>query len=118
MARGVLTVTPVSTSGIRTGAGFDVAADTVNQQEFPNDGSMFLCVRNADGAASHNVTFYAQGTIDGAAISTKVVTIALSGTKWFGPFRPRLYNQANGNVPIDGDSNQLFFQVFRVPPVA
>jgi hypothetical protein len=117
MARTVLAVATLSRAGTRILGGFDVAADTVNQQEFPNDGATFLIVRNADGAAAHNVTFYAQGAIEGNTIPIKTISIPLSSNRWFGPFASRLYNQANGNIPIDGDSAQLFFQIVRVPPV-
>lgn len=118
MARTVLSATVASTSGIRVHTGFDVAADVTNGNEFDNDGNVFLLVRNSDGSVSHTVTFYAQGLIDGSSIPVKSVAIAANLIKWFGPFAPSRYNQANGRIPIDADSAAVFYQVLRIPKVS
>jgi hypothetical protein len=115
MARTNLTVVSPSTSGIQINASaVDVASDAVNGNEFDNDGSTFLFVRNSD-SSSHVLTLNSPAVVDGTALPVKTVTIAASTTKWFGPFPPRLYNQSNNRVAVDSNSALMFFQCVRIP---
>jgi hypothetical protein len=124
MARTAITVNVPSTSGLLIGAGGDVAGDTVNGNQFLNDGSTFLLVRNTDVSNPHTITFKSPGSVDGTAIPDVAVTIPTNTVKWFGPFPPRVYNAGNaasgsdaGFVNMDINSATLFLQCFRIPNV-
>ena len=84
----------------------EVTGDTVNGHVAVNDGKVEIIVRNADGAAAHNVTFaYAPGTaVDGTPLPGRTVSVPLSVTKKFYGFPVATYGAALG---ITVDSTQL-----------
>lgn len=84
----------------------EVTGDTVNGHVANNDGQVEIIVRNADGAAPHNVTFaYDAGTkIDGQAVAPRTVSVPLSTTKKFFGFPTATYGAVLG---ITVDSTQL-----------
>ena len=72
----------------------------------PNDGKMFIHVRNDEGAATRTLTFTPattsftdpeRGVLAKAAIS---LTVAAGGGEFIGPFKPALWNNSSGQVAI------------------
>jgi glucose/arabinose dehydrogenase len=86
----------------------EVTGDTVNGHVAANDGDVEIIVRNADGAAAHNVTFvYAtalSNTFDGQAVASRTVNIPISATRKFYGFPIATYGAA---LSITVDSTQL-----------
>lgn len=82
-----LTVTDISRDGV------DVVGATPggSGDEWANTGRELILVKNASGG-SLNVTLDLKGTIDGLAITDKVIAVADGVTKAFGPFPKGLYN--------------------------
>lgn len=76
------------------------AADASNGETCPNNGSLFLHVKNTGGAAC-TVTIATQGTVDGLAIADLAVSVpATTGDRLIGPFPPGIYNDSNGNIGV------------------
>lgn len=117
MARTNLTVVIPSTSGLDISTGADTAGDVANGNEFDNDGSVLVKVRNADGAAAHNFSVACPLLIDGNAVASVSASVPLSTTRFFGPFPTSVYNQDNGRAGINVDSAQLFIKCIRIPEV-
>lgn len=84
----------------------EVTGDTVNGHVAVNDGKLEIIVRNADGAAAHNVTFaYASATaVDGTALPGRTVNIPISATRKFYGFPVATYGASLG---VTVDSTQL-----------
>jgi hypothetical protein len=122
MARTTLSITVASSAGFRVHTGFDVAADTANGNDFDNDGSTFLAVRNSSGG-SLNFVLKGPQLVDGTVIADVTASIGAGAIKWFGPFPTRIFNQNNqagavvGRVACDSAAGGIFLQCFRVPPV-
>ena len=102
MPRTVLPVVSVARGGVA--APTEQTGDTVNNHVVTNTGRTIITVRNADGAASHNVTFVITNTVDGQAVTNRTVAVAQSATLEFGKFQPDIYGTAMG---INVDSTQL-----------
>lgn len=97
--------TEINRSGLNTPAA-EVTGDTVNGHVAANDGLVEIVVRNADGAAPHNVSFaYGSGTsVDGTALPVRTVSVPASSTRKFHGFPTAAYGTAIG---ITVDSTQL-----------
>ena len=97
-----LTVQPVLEAGVTptyesAASGGDVA---------PNDGMMFVHVKNEHGSATRTITFTPSttsvtddtyGAISKAAIA---LTVAAGGDEFIGPFKKTLWNNSSGQVAI------------------
>ena len=105
---------------IRTGVGNPgvlVAGDEDDNHSFVNDGRTLIAVLKT-GAAAGILTFKTPGTVDGLAISEQIVTPAVLATSYtlIGPFPPSIYNQSDGTVHVDLDSETTFsLGAFRLP---
>ena len=82
--------TGVDIAGVAAGAGGD---------EFANDGYTFFKVTNGSGG-SINVTVDCVATVDGLAVTDRVVAVAAGASKMIGPFSPSQYNNGNGRVAV------------------
>lgn len=84
-----LTVVDITRSGV------DVVGATpgVSGDEWANTGREFIEVKNASGG-SINVTLDLKGTIDGLAITDKVIAVGDGVTKAIGPFPKGIYNDS------------------------
>ena len=70
-----------------------------SNDEFANDGDVFLHVINA-GGGSINVTFTTPGKIEGVDIEDPVVAVGAGAEKMIGPFPTDIFNAADGNVDV------------------
>ena len=85
---------------VRTGLTQALAAANADGSYVPNDGRMFLRVKNTNGAPI-TVTVETPGTVDGLAIGDLAVVIpATTGDKVIGPFPPDTYNQSDGTIKV------------------
>lgn len=91
---GTYTAQTVTRTGVAPTANAVAASDT-----FANDGRTILIVENGSGGEL-TVTLVTQGTVDGAAIADKTVTVANGATKAIGPFPPTVYNDSDGDVTV------------------
>ena len=97
-----LTVQPVIEAGVTpTYASAADAGDVA-----PNDGTMFIHVKNEEASATRTLTFTPNttsladstyGTVSKAAIA---LTVAAGGDEFIGPFKPTLWNNSSGQVAI------------------
>lgn len=85
---------PVTITRAGVSPGSETAGDASNGNSISNDGRMVVLVHNNDGSNPHNVTFKTVGTVDGQAIADRVVAMAASSSKWFGPFPPEVYGSS------------------------
>lgn len=89
MPRAALAPTELAGTG---GVAFsETAGDTVNGHTTPNDGHVYVFCRNASGATPYDITFLTQQTVDGLAVADKVVSMAASQSRLFGPFPREAY---------------------------
>lgn len=102
MARTPVPVSAITRAGLTAPA--ETAADTVNGNSVANTNqNVILVVRNADGAAPHNLTLHLAARVDGQAPADRVVAIAATVTKYFGPFSRAEYGSV---MTLDGaDAN-------------
>lgn len=112
-ARTVVTPQELSRAGITPTYNAATASDG---DAFSNDGHTFVQVLNAAGAPI-NLTIQTPGTVDGLAVTDRVVAVpATTGNKMIGPFPTAMYNQSNGQVYLDWSSAaSVTFAVVRVP---
>ncbi len=96
MARSALTVQSIVPAGLE--ATYEAA--NVAGNEFTNDGSMFLHVKNGS-ASPINVTIQTAGMVGGLAIADVVVAVTNAEDRLIGPFRPDIYNRTDGLVYVD-----------------
>jgi hypothetical protein len=89
-----------------TAAGLNATYNSAGAgDQFTNDGATFLHVKNGSGS-SVTVTLTAQKTsIDDSTygvltISDATVSVPGSGDRFFGPFPPAVFNDANGKAQI------------------
>ena len=93
-----------------------VAGDEDENHYFANDGRTLISVLKTGGACI--MTFQTPGTVDGLAISEQAVTPGVHATQntLIGPFPPSIYNQSDGTVHVDLDSETTFsLGAFRLP---
>jgi hypothetical protein len=76
------------------------AADNANGETCPNNGNLFLHVKNT-GGGSCTVTVTTPGTVDGLAITDLTVVVPLTtGDRMIGPFPTGTYNDSSGNISV------------------
>lgn len=103
MARVNVPVVSVTKAGVA--AGTEVNGDATNFHEVSNNGSTWIEVRNADGAATHILTIKVSRTVDGQGVTSRSYTIPISATTR----KIRLGDPAIYGNPtqVDVDSTQL-----------
>ena len=67
---------------------------------FYNDGKTRLLVKKGTGADT-TMTVTSTFTKDGQALEDPAEPIAANEEKWFGPYDPSVYNDANGKVKVE-----------------
>jgi hypothetical protein len=102
MPRTVLPVTTVARGGVTPPV--EQAGDSTNNHVLANSGRTILTVRNADVSNPHTVTFVVVPTVDGLAVTNRIVSIAAATSQDFGRFQPEVYGSQMG---INVDSAQL-----------
>lgn len=68
----------------------------------PNDGNVLLVLAAATTA---NVTIETPGTVDGLAVTDRVLALANTNVRVVGPFPPGIYNNALGQLRITTSAN-------------
>lgn len=117
MARLTLSPTRMASGG----AEVSPTAANADGYALPNDGSVFLFVRNTNGAsAGATVTLRAEETLDGLVLPDKDVSVDADEEFLVGPFSPGVYNRSSsqtdaGTVHVDfsGAVADLEIQAFR-----
>jgi len=110
-----LTRAGVQISGVRPTAG-------VATQTFSNNGKMYLLVENGS-IASINVTITSQ-SVDGdnagdLTVQDPVVAVGAGVSKILGPFKPSIFNNADGKVSVALSAfADVTLQVVRAPNYA
>ena len=108
----VLTIlTPVPTAGALIG---EEACAALGDQ-VANDGRTLLFFRNGNGATTYNLTLATGAKVAGLTIEYVTFTLAPGVTKVIGPFEPRYWNDAYGDLQIRYDAVvDLFVRAVRV----
>lgn len=74
-----------------------------SSDEFANNGRTVLLVNNGSGA-SINVTVVTPITVDGLALSDRIVAVPAGEERVIGPFPRNTYNDSDGNVTVEFSS--------------
>lgn len=93
---GLLTAVALTRDGIQVDTGTAAAG---GGDSFVNTGRELVAITNGD-ASSKDITFDIQRTLDGEAVTDKVVTVPAGQTFLAGPFPTSIYNDADGEVQI------------------
>lgn len=108
MARTAVPVTSFTRAGALVPTG--VPGDATNGHAVENGESMGLVVTNT-GATSHSLTINLSRTVDGQAVSPRVIPIAAGETRAFGPFSPADYGTS---LLVDVDHAELTLRAYRM----
>lgn len=113
MARTAITVQVIDPAGL---SATYASGDATNDHEFANDGKTFLHVKNTGGSAV-NVTINTQlNCSQGYSHDEGGSVPATTGDEMFGPFAVNRFNDANGNVLVDLDTDSgITLRAFRLP---
>lgn len=109
MARGVLTVSQITRTGLTVPA--ETVGDATNGHQFANDGKLTWLLAHNTGASSRTVTALPTATVDGLTVSGRVVTVAAGVTKFLGPFPLEIYSST---VAVDVTHAELQLSAFKV----
>lgn len=107
MPRVAVPVTQITRAGVAAPA--EANGDPVNNHTVPNNGKMFLEVRNSGSTVARTVTFRFPGSIDGQPVTPRAVSIPISSTRRFGPFPTGDYGSA---LQVDVDNAELKLLAF------
>lgn len=116
MARTAVPVTPAP-SHVAFGALSAVtftAADIVNLNQVTQTGSEVLLVRNADGAAPHNVSITSAPDVHGRTKDLLLQAIPANGVVVSPRFPVDAWRQSDGNLYFSADSIQIQFAVIKL----
>lgn len=91
-----LTVQTVDRAGL---VGDPTVAAAGGGDNWANTGAEIFVVKNG-GGGSINVTLDIQSTVDGQAVTDRVVAVAAGVTKFMGPFPTANYNDGNGRMNV------------------
>lgn len=89
-----LSVENISLSGLTATYNAVSASDV-----FSNTGDIIIHVKNADVSAN-TVTVVSTKTVDGLAVADVSVAVSAGAEAFIGPFDPRTFNNASGNVTV------------------
>lgn len=92
-----------------------VAADETEGHSFVNDGRTLIFCINTAGATT--LTFQIPRTVDGQAVTDRDEVVPINAVgEFYGPFAPGDYNQPDGTVYIDVDTEATCtLGAFRLP---
>lgn len=102
MPRVAVPVTQITRAGVAPGT--ETNGDATNNHTIPNNGRMFVEVRNSGSTVARTVTFRFPGVVDGQAVTPRAVSIPISSTRRFGPFPTGDYG---GALQVDVDNAEL-----------
>lgn len=93
-------VTSFNAANSKGVASYTPAAANTDGYAFVNNGKRFMLAENSN-AATRDITVQTPVTVDGLAVSERVITIPVTtGRAQIGPFGPE-YTQVDGKVYID-----------------
>lgn len=84
------------------------AAATGNNYYVPNNGAVVIV---AASAATSNLTVQTPNTVDGLAITDSVNALPDTDVRFFGPFPPSIYNDAQGRILVTVSANTSIFAI-------
>jgi hypothetical protein len=94
---------------VRTGLNPSLGAAAEAGDSFPNDGRVYLRVKNAHADQARTVTVASQKAASAVPQGTAKadVVVAVPGTqeRWIGPFDPTAFNDANGRCVVTYDEH-------------
>lgn len=110
MARVAITPAPVTRDGLDDSTVTETTGDATNHHSVINRGSMWVEVRNSNGAATaRTVTYRLVGGADGQTIAPKTKSIAAGQTFRMGPWPIEAYG---GTLLIDVEHADLKLRAF------
>ncbi|MFI1723922.1 hypothetical protein [Streptomyces sp. NPDC020489] len=102
MPRVAVPVTQITRAGVAPGT--ETNGDATNHHVIPNNGRMFLEVRNSGSTVARTITFRFPGVVDGQSVTPRAVSIPTSSTRRFGPFPTGDYGN---QLQVDVDNAEL-----------
>lgn len=113
MARTEIPIAGVTINGTNQASNAAVAG-AAEMEVGPNDGLVFLEVKNVSTTTTEKFTLVIPGTVDGIAIADEEISVAKEVTEFFGPFPPESFNNKGSNVFINAANTELKFRAFRL----
>lgn len=108
MARTAVPVTSFTRAGGAVPA--PVTGDTANGHSIVNDGNTGVVVTNT-GSTSHTVTINLFRTVDGQAVTPRIVSISAGETRAFGPFSTADYGNS---LQIDVNHAEITLRAYKM----
>jgi hypothetical protein len=110
MPRTAVTVTDIIRAGVVKPA--ELTVDVANGNELPNDGRVYLEVRNSNASATtRTLTVNFAYTVDGQTITAKSYPVAAGVTRLIGPWDTSNFGTT---LQINGDNAELKFIPLRL----
>lgn len=78
---------------VASGVNAALAAANAGGNSVPNDGRIFIRLKNGGGVDPCVVTFVTTQTVGGLAVAEQVVSVPIGAERLFGPFPPSLYGR-------------------------
>ena len=79
-------------------------AASVNTHDIPNDGEVFILIKNGGGGTTvATVVSTATEGVAGHAVADLTVPVPTGEEREFGPFESHIYNDASGNLNLSFD---------------
>jgi hypothetical protein len=113
VARTEIPIAGITINGISQ-ASNAVVAGVAEMEVGPNDGLVFLEVKNVSTTTTEKFTLVIPGDVDGIAIADEELSVAKETTDLFGPFPTGDFDNKGGMVFINAANAELKFRAFRL----
>lgn len=113
MARTEIPIAGITVAGVSQ-ASNAVVAGAAEMEVGPNDGLVFLEVKNVSTTTTEKFTLVIPGAVDGIVIADEEISVAKEVTELFGPFPPEDFNNKGSMVFINAANTELKFRAFRL----
>ncbi len=106
------TISPVAVTRAGVAPPAEANGDSVNLNQVPNNGSVILLVRNANGAAVARVLTVRLATlVDGQSVTSRQYSIPAAASRYIGPFDVSTYGSM---LLLDPDNAELKITALQV----
>lgn len=113
MARTEIPIADITLAGTSQ-SGNAVVAGAAEMEFGPNDGLVFLEVKNASTTTAEKFTLVIPGAVSGIPIADEEISVAKEAVELFGPFKPEDFNNKGSLVFINAANAELKFRAFRL----
>lgn len=113
MARTEIPIAGITVNGTNQ-AGNAVVAGAAEMEFGPNEGLVFLEVKNVSTTTAQKFTLVIPGAVSGIPIADAEISVPKEVTELYGPFKPEDFNNKGSLVFINAANTELKFRAFRL----